>query len=635
MRTEPRVRREALTEEQRDKTKWPTVDTASLDSKDVPLFERRRAAIGDYVDGKSYRAIAQVHEISRNRLWILRGRFFAKHEDGRMYGERALVPRVRIKKYERRADLKARPAGARGGNSGALAKLFERFPEIKEFIDDLFLKRRKPGVVHESRIPVKAIHKRFLDKCRAAGITSSYPFSTKWLGIRALGKYLVRLAHAQTERAITARYGANAARRYEAVGEGMSATRPYQCTQFDGHKIDGEFTIRVKHPHVGEIPVTCPRIWLLAIIDVFSRAVLGYLIVLRLEYRALDVTRCVQRAVAPWKPRAFTIPGLRYPERGGFPSGVFPQLGWAAWDEFGIDNAKANLADVTLDALVSRMGSKVNAGAVGLIERRAIIERLFLTFEENGIHRLPSTTGSNPKDPRRQKPDKAALRYDIRLEHLEDLVEVIFAQYNTTPHAALGYRTPLEVIEHYFATGGEVRRLDEADRNDSAFLYIRDTRTVRGDLKKSRKPYIEYEYGIYRNEVLARSPDLIGTQLVLHVNPDDMRCIKAFLPNGTDLGVLTVQAPWNRTSHSLETRIAVNDLRNRKMIVFTEMDDPVQIYHEHLGREALVKKRARPRYEKHRRELETATSLPTASTLESKWHSETAVQATPRRTVTY
>lgn len=635
MRTEPKITRAALTEEQRDKSKWPTVDVASLDPKDVPRFERQRAAINDYVDGHSYRAIRRAHGISRNRMWMLRDRFLAKHEDGRIYGERALIPYTHVKPYERRADITARPSGARGGHSGALTQLFERFPELKEFIDGLFFKQRKPGVVHESRIPVKALHKRFLDKCRALGITNGYPFTTKCLGRRALGKYLVRLSHKQTERAITARYGANAARRYEATGEGQSAVRPYQCVQFDGHKIDGEFTIRVKHPHVGEVPVSCPRIWLLAMIDVFSRAVLAYLIVLRLEYRALDVTRCIQRAVAPWKPRTFTIPGLRYPERGGFPSGVFPQLAWAAWDEFGMDNAKANLADVTLEALISKMRARVNPGAVGAIERRAIIERLFLTFEENGIHRLPSTTGSHPKDPRRQKPDHAALKYDIRLEHLEDLVEVIFAQYNATPHAALGNRTPFEVIEHYFATGGKVRSLAEADRHDAAFLHVRDVRTIRGDVKKSRKPYIEYEYGIYRNEVLARSPDLIGTPLTLHVNPDDLRCIRAFLPNGTELGVLTVQPPWHRMAHSLETRIAINDLRNRKLIAFTEMDDPIQLYHDHLGREALARKRARPRYEKHRREMAQAVASAPAPSPEPRQTSTPVVAAARRRTVTY
>lgn len=614
MRTEIRFRREALSDEQRDYTKWPTVDVDSLAPEDRPVFLSRRGALRDYVADKALSAIRQTYNISAGWLLELRKRVFAVHPDGRIWGERGLVPHARIKPYERRAEIKRGPAGARGGRSGALGKLFERFPDLKEFVDDLFLKRRKPGVVHESRIRIKGIHKRFLDKCRALGIKNEWPFTAKWLGIVALRKYLVRLSHEQTARAVAVRYGENAARRYEASGDGADTdvTRPYQRVQCDAHKIDALFTIRIPHPRLGEIPTLVPRIWLLAIIDVFSRAVMSYYLVLSLECSARDVTRVIQRAVMPWTARKFTVPALRYPDHGGFPAGVFPTLAWAAWDEMWFDNAKVNLAHLTKDLLIDKMGTKVHAGAINAIERRAIMERLFLNIEENGFHRLVSTTGSHPRDPRRQEPEEKALKYDIRLEHLEDLVEVLFAQYNATPHAALGYRTPLEVIEHYLTTGGEVRHIDEAHRSDAAFLYVRDSRTVRGDVKKSRKPYIEFEGAIYQHEVLARSPDLIGSELTLHVNPDDLRLIKAFLPDGSEFGLLSAKAPWHRVPHSLETRTAITKLRHRKLISYTDMDDPIEIYYQYLEHQARTRKRGRLRYEKARRESEATTSLSNA-----------------------
>ena len=605
-----RFDRDALTEEQRNKSTWPTVDVASLNADDAALFLRRCRAFRDYIDGKRYSDIRREYGITSTSLWTLRVRFFTQHRDGRIYGERAFVPRARIKSYERRREIGVRPQGARGGLSGALGALFERFPEVKTLVDEQFLKRAKPGVVYESRIAVKGIHKRFLDRCRSLGIRNSYPFTTKWRGERALRKYLVRLAAEHTERTIEVRFGKNAARKYLATGEGAAAdvTRPYQRVICDGHKIDGHFIIRVKHPYVGEVPVVSPRIWIIAMQDVFTRAILSWVLVISLEYGARDVTRCVQRALVPWKPRTLTIPGLRYPEQGGYPSDLGPEYAWVAWDEFWIDNAKANLAEITLEALIAKVRTKVHAGAINAIERRALIERFFLTFEENGVHRLASTTGSHPNDPRRQEPEKAALRYDIRLDHLEELIEVMIAQYNTTPHTALGYGTPLEVLERYVATGGTLRYVAEKYRNDAEFLYERAVRTVRGSLKRSRRPYIEFEGAVYRNEILSRSPELIGQKLALHVNPDDVRCIKAFLPDGNELGILTAAPPWHRTPHSLDTRRAINSQRHKKLIAFTEMDDPIAAYGEQLGREALVKKRARPKYERHRRETEAAAA---------------------------
>lgn len=637
MVTKPRFNREALTDEQRDISQWPSVDVTTLPAKVQPLYTRRFEAVSDYLAGKTYDAIRLAYGISPSRLWSLIQRCLQQHPDGQIWGARALVPGVRLRSNQRRAQLKVRSFGARGGHSGALGKLFERFPELKEFVDDLFLKRRKPGVIHEPRIAVKNLHKRFLDKCRALGIRSDYPFTTKWLGKRALGKYLKRLADEKADEVVEARYGRNAARKWKATGEGAAskATRPFEFVQCDGHRIDGFFTIRVPHPTLGVVPAELPRIWLLAIKDVYSRAILGYLIALALEYDADDVMQCIQHAVVPWNPRNLTIPGLKYPQRGGFPSGVIPQAQWVAWDNFWYDNNKANLADITLDLLHEKLHCRVHPGAIDAIERRAILERFFLTFEENGIHRLPSTTGSHSKDVRRDKPEEKALKFDIRLEHLEELVEVMLAQFNATPHTALGYRTPLEVIEHYFASGGEVRHVDEKDRDTATFLVHRDMRTVRGDMKKSRRPYIEYENAVYRNEVLSRSPHLIGSKLTLHVNRRDLRCIKAFLPNGAEIGILTAQGGWGRTPHSLETRRAIGSMRNRKVLVLNEMDDPIAVYHDHMASEALTKKRARPRFEEARRETDVAAPKSSKPQAPPRPRQLSTARVKPRKTVTY
>lgn len=635
------LHRDLLTDDQKDVKQWPQIDKSKLSEGDRGTFERRLAAVTAYLAGATHREIQQQYGISPAELRHYLSRCLARHADGRIFGQRALVPHARVKTYERRAPIRLRLWGARGGLSGALSRLFEAYPAIKEFVDDVFLKRRRRGVVHESRIPIKSVHKRFLDKCREAGLSNEYPFNTKWLGKRALGKYLQKLARQEAESSQAAREGSNAGRRLNASkNEGKSiADRPFKIVQCDAHRIDAIFTLRVTHPQFGEYVVELPRIWILIVKEVATRAILGHLIVLSLECTARDLARAIRNAVRPWKPKTLTIPGLKYPPGGGFPSGLIPTAAWAAWDSFWYDNAKAHLAQLTTTLLLEKLNCRAHAGAVGMIERRAIMERFFGTLEENGFHRLPSTTGSHPSDPRRNKPDKQALRYDIRLEHLEELTEVMLAQFNATPHASLAYRTPVEALEYYLTTGGELRHVAEEDRDENIFLYELAKRTVRGNLKHSRHPYIEYEGAIYRSEVLTRSFDLIGRKLDLHVNPDDLSCIKAFYDDGVELGVLTAQGAWGRASHSLETRRAIQSLCHRKLIAYTEMDDPVQVYMDYLATQSVQKRRERTRYGKVQREMEKSLASEAIRKPEPEVRDESqpAQPSAPRarRTITY
>lgn len=66
------------------------------------------------------------------------------------------------------------------------------------------------------------------------------------------------------------------------------------------------------------------RIWLLVILDVFTRAVLGYHVSLNREYSRYDVIRTIEAALEPHRPRSFTLPGLGYGALGGCPSDRLP-----------------------------------------------------------------------------------------------------------------------------------------------------------------------------------------------------------------------------------------------------------------------------------------------------------------------
>lgn len=51
---------------------------------------------------------------------------------------------------------------------------------------------------------------------------------------------------------------------------------PYRRVQFDGHRIDTAIAVVFKTPEGDEIVAVMNRIWLLVIIDVATRAILGH-----------------------------------------------------------------------------------------------------------------------------------------------------------------------------------------------------------------------------------------------------------------------------------------------------------------------------------------------------------------------
>jgi putative transposase len=130
---------------------------------------------------------------------------------------------------------------------------------------------------------------------------------------------------------------------------------------------------------------------------------------------------------------------------------------------------------------------------------------------------------------------------------------------------------------------GQVPRImEEYDRKDLAFLSLTVTRKVSGNIKSGHRPYIFYEGVEYRNDVLAKMPDLIGKNLTLLVNINDLRMIKAYLPDGSEFGILTAKGKWSIKPHTLKMRQEINRLKRNKDIHIYSYDDPIEVYHNFL-----------------------------------------------------
>lgn len=579
-----------------DISSWPQVLYENLNIEEKAIFFNRKQAVDLFMTTETKISDIELQfGFGRRHIYRFVKRCLEKDEFEMIMGYRALIPYKRLKNYHRNSFPMANTK--KENFSGAFNLLLDTYPSLREMIINLYFNRNSKYKVNDPIINIKHLHKKFVDECRRLGIKANeYPLNTKTLAKKSLERFVKSLSKSHFID-VAKRNGDQAFMVAKNTGKGNKnnpmTIRPLERIEFDGHRIDTSIAIIFKTPEGDEIVEVMNRIWLLAIIDTATRTVLGYHLCLNKEYSSDDVLMCIRNAIIPWNPKRLTIEGLKYSPIANFVSNAIPEASYGIWDEFCYDNAKANLAKIVQNKLVDLIGCSINAGPVAAPIRRPIIERFFRSLEQNGFHRLPSTTGSHPKDPKRKKPEESAVKYRISAEHLEELTDVLIAEYNGTPHEGNNNLSPLEVFQQRIDRGMTITQLSKERRNEMNFFSLTVTRKVKGHDKEGRRPFVYYEGVKYSNEVLLRSPQLINKSLELLINTDDLRVIKAFLADGSELGNLTAIGKWGISPHNLRTRKAINKLKNNKMIHFNQYEDPISVYQKYLERESLKNKTSR------------------------------------------
>ncbi|MGG3871113.1 hypothetical protein [Brevibacillus laterosporus] len=581
---------------------WPSVLIDTLSDKKRKLFFQRKRAVEMYLNPRfTLSQITDETGISKSRLLYFVKRCLSLDDKGTIWGLRALIPQKNLKPYTRTDPLEHSEK-----LTGSFQMLLSKYPQIDVLIHEKILNINQ-SILTEPVMKQKFVHKKFLEACRSVGLTmSDYPFTTKDLGRRSLYRYIKSIENNFPGKA-AARYGVEAARNIKNTGIGEkqpTSIKPFQRVEFDGHQIDLILTLTFQNQYGDECTDTIERIWLLVIIDVATRVVLGYHISIASQYSSSDVLTCIRNAVEPNLIKTVTIPGLNYPEKGGFHWQVLPETSWALWNEFSYDNGKANLAKIVTNRLSNIVGCALNPGPVNMPERRSIIERFFGILEQNGFQRLYNTTGSNPADPRRKSPEKKVRKYAMNVDELEQITAVLISHYNCTPHSGLGYLSPLEVMEQRVKKGMVPRILPEEIKKEVCFFEMTITRIIRGSLKRGKRPYITFEGVEYRNDIVSSTFGMIGEQIFLLVNTNDIRFLKAYLKDGSELGYFTATGKWGVSPHSLQMRKQINGLVRKKILYYFQYEDPIDALHKYLEEKATNNKKSRTRLAATQRYLE-------------------------------
>jgi hypothetical protein len=575
-------------------------------------FLKHRHALELFLKGEQLKVIENETGVYRSQLYRIIRRATTIHPDGQVFGFRAFFPYARVKPYKRQASTKRAGHNAKAGDAGAMANLLNNYPELDKFLKEEISKKPLLFSYSSGKLTINGlrdIHKLFIAQCRNLGLRESdYPLNKDQKGIRSLSAYIKSRGMKSFKKASKASGAAldKGIRCDHHPSPLLSITRPYQAVEFDGHRLDIRLSVSFPDPFGFQQTFEVNRIWILVVIDMFTRATLGYHLALSPEYSRHDVIRAIQNSVEPHKPITFTIPGLDYGQYGGFPSQKLPELAFAVWDEFRFDNAKAHLAEDTLQRLCEELGCIAHAGPPADPDKRPIIERFFKTLATTMSHRLPASTLSNPTELRRLlNSTNQHLALPIPLNELEELVEAVLASLNAAPHTSLGGRSPLEALE-YWVRGQSVpiRHIPENRCKNLCLLQATHTSRVNGNVARGIRPYISF-YGVrYTNRSLSERTDLMGKQLLIYYHPDDIRSLRAFEQTGGEIGMLTAVRPWDKVTHSLRTRKQILKLVRDKKLEFGLDSDPVNAYIHYLRQQTPKRRKAANELELIRRSIQ-------------------------------
>jgi putative transposase len=267
-----------------DLSSWPAFDADALPQAVRETFQARRQAVELYASGSPLREIEAITGVDRRQLYRLLDHCSQPHEDGRLFGWRGVVPYAHVTTYRRVARVQVSRDGTGRGAAGAFGLLLEACPALPAWIAECVRGRRISvrQVSTDDGLQVrlhglKPLHLDFLRQCRAQGLgAADYPFNTEQQGIRSFSAALRReclLGFGRGARLAGARHLKGLPVESDSA---PVAAQFLDVVEFDGHRLDVRLKVVLRDPLGFEQSFEIERIWLLVVIDVWSRAVLGW-----------------------------------------------------------------------------------------------------------------------------------------------------------------------------------------------------------------------------------------------------------------------------------------------------------------------------------------------------------------------
>lgn len=565
---------------------WPEPDVDLLDEGMKKYVEKRCQAVRAVAQGERAAVVARCSGIDRKTIKKMFKRASQQAPDGRPWGFRACVPY----KIYRRVDPEVAPKAPETQRPHSFQRLLAAFPQAQQLADSY----RVPLPPGRPPASFDRLHQKFLALLKKLKHFSGYPFTTPDTGRRALLRYL------------------RAQRRAEGTSEGptedpavssrglgdLFSLRPFDRIEFDAHKIDINSFVEVLKPDGAPVRRKLGTMWLLLLVDSVSRAILSWLLVIGKAYTSLDVSRCLARALVPWKPFELTVPGLQYQHGAALPSGL-PALTKRRGNLLALDNALAHHANALESGYCKHSRGIINFGRAHVPEGRPIIEATFSLLERGGLRSIaggiePSKTlGEGPTSMSGHR----AIDYPLIVNAFEQLLDVVITGFNVTAHNGIGNWTPLQYLTEQCRVEDFFADFDDNPQSARELSTIYVPLTIHGK-KNVTSPYVNYEKVKYRCSKWSKSWEQVGQKVFGKVDREDLRTIFVLSRTGKPLAKFTAVGPWNQAKHDLTTRRLINRWRRTGKLSLKGVECAVTAYHDFVRAAAHASQAALAEYVK-------------------------------------
>jgi len=544
---------------------WPVIPLDSVPKSHQAVFLRNKHIVAQTLTGKPLVEIAAEHGLSAGSISHILDRCLGGDDGKSPALTRALVPNTVLKERCRKQNL---PCLAQSiGNACSFKGLLAKLPALKMFLDDKIKAEGDERPEAEKLTPKSFLGaiKQYLAEHHWP--QDRYPYTSVSQGYAAARRYLIQCRSEMMQA--------------KQAGRKSSLTRPFKlrstirramrAIQFDEHKLD--LRVRINLILNDElIPLPISRVSVLTAIDVDTECLLGGIQVPTQAPNQQDLLALLDVCVSPWQPSILQTPGLSYAPGACFPSGL-PGGYPISFGFVHMDNAWIHGAGSVVEQFCQFSGATLNLGLPGQPKARRLKESVYDFLNTEFSHRMASTTGSYPTDPKKEAPASRKKTPVITYQSTDEIISVLLTDWNMIKRPSLGGAKPLEVFQ-YHLVNHFIRYIPQTLQRDWRPFVGSIVVPLHWYRHEKRHPHINAFYSRYRGPGLIRVVTK-DTHIRIEFDRRDMRTVHAYRLIGEDLGVLFAPLTWQRFPHSLATRTWIH--RSAKAYRL-DMRDPLSAY---------------------------------------------------------
>lgn len=237
---------------------------------------------------------------------------------------------------------------------------------------------------------------------------------------------------------------------WRGAGRSLKAKHPLQLAMIDHTRLPMVVVIDMDND------ILLTEVWLTVLVDVCSRAVLGWVIT-AFSPSLWTVAEVIRRANRPKRPPP--LMAKRYP--------ILRRLCGRS-DQIIVDNGREFRGHGLEDA-VAGAGFSIRFAPIKRPTYKAVVERLFKTIKDKLTKRLPGHTIPIARARKREYDPK--FEACVLLDDLEALLNQALAEYHTEPHDGLLDRQPALVFQK--GTGGKLEICHDIDHFMKEIMEVR------------------------------------------------------------------------------------------------------------------------------------------------------------------